>query len=152
MRDTGARPGSRSPASGLRTGGAGTGPPVVLLHGFVGDSQEWRPVIDDLSDAFHVVAWDAPGSGHSCDPPESFRLADYADCLAAVIKALGLRRPGVVGLSLGGALALSSGANLGSSPSRPKEGRLMSDEASQQRGGSAARRQAIDAPNELPAT
>jgi pimeloyl-ACP methyl ester carboxylesterase len=84
----------------------GEGPPLVLLHGFVGDSREWRRQIDDLSDEFTVVAWDAPGSGRSSDPPESFRLADYADCLAAFIDALGLARPHVAGLSFGGALAL----------------------------------------------
>jgi pimeloyl-ACP methyl ester carboxylesterase len=85
---------------------AGEGPALVLLHGFVGDSREWRREIDDLSDEFTVVAWDAPGSGRSSDPPEAFRLPDYADCLAAFIDALGLGRPHVVGLSFGGALAL----------------------------------------------
>ena len=43
----------------------GEGPPLVLLHGFVGDSREWRRQIDALSDEFTVVAWDAPGSGRS---------------------------------------------------------------------------------------
>jgi pimeloyl-ACP methyl ester carboxylesterase len=85
---------------------AGEGPPLVLLHGFVGNSREWRREIEDLSDEFTVVAWDAPGSGGSSDPPETFRLPDYADCLAALIDALGLGRPHVAGLSFGGALAL----------------------------------------------
>lgn len=71
----------------------GAGPPLVLLHGFVGHSREWRRQIDDLSDEFTVVAWDAPGAGRSSDPPETFRLPDYADCLAAFIDAVGLRRP-----------------------------------------------------------
>jgi len=84
----------------------GSGPPLVLLHGFVGHSREWRRQIDGLSDVYTVVAWDAPGAGRSTDPPEMFRLPDYADCLAAFIDALGLLRPHVVGLSFGGALAL----------------------------------------------
>jgi len=85
---------------------AGSGPPLLLLHGFVGDSREWRRQIDGLSDEFTVVAWDAPGAGRSEDPPTSFRMADYADCLAELIGALGLERPHVAGLSFGGALAL----------------------------------------------
>lgn len=85
---------------------AGGGPPLVLLHGFVGDSREWRRQIDGLSDAFTVVAWDAPGSGGSSDPPESFRMPDYADCLADFVDALNLRQPHLAGLSFGGALAL----------------------------------------------
>jgi pimeloyl-ACP methyl ester carboxylesterase len=76
------------------------------LHGFVGNSQEWRGQIDELSDAFTVVAWDAPGSGQSSDPPASFRMAQYADCLAGFVDALDLGRPHVIGLSFGGALAL----------------------------------------------
>jgi pimeloyl-ACP methyl ester carboxylesterase len=59
-----------------------------------------------LSDEYTVVAWDAPGCGRSSDPPPSFRLPDYADCLAGFISALGLSRPHVLGLSFGGALAL----------------------------------------------
>jgi pimeloyl-ACP methyl ester carboxylesterase len=61
---------------------AGTGPPLVLLHGYVGDGPtSWRRQLDGLSDEFTVVAWDAPGAGGSSDPPESFGMAGYADCL-----------------------------------------------------------------------
>ena len=85
----------------------GTGPPLVLLHGFVGHSQEWRRQIDMLSREYTVVAWDAPGAGRSTNPPETFRLPDYADCLAGFIDALGLTRPHIAGLSFGGALAIA---------------------------------------------
>jgi pimeloyl-ACP methyl ester carboxylesterase len=86
---------------------AGTGPPLVLLHAYVGDGAGlWRRQLDELSDDFTVVAWDAPGAGRSADPPESFRIGDYADALAGFISALGLGRPHVAGLSFGGTLAL----------------------------------------------
>jgi pimeloyl-ACP methyl ester carboxylesterase len=84
----------------------GEGPTLVLLHGWPLDGREWRRQIDGLSDEFTVVAWDAPGSGRSSDPPETFRLPDWADCLAAFIEALELGRPHVAGLSWGGGLAL----------------------------------------------
>jgi pimeloyl-ACP methyl ester carboxylesterase len=84
----------------------GAGPPLVLLHGWPVDSREWRRQLEGLSDEFTVVAWDAPGAGRSSDPPETFRLADWADCLAEFIAALGLERPHVAGLSWGGGLAL----------------------------------------------
>jgi pimeloyl-ACP methyl ester carboxylesterase len=86
---------------------AGTGPPLVLLHGYVADGRTtWRPQIEALSDEFTVVAWDAPGAGESSDPPESLGLAGYADTLAHFIAAIGLERPHVGGLSFGGALAI----------------------------------------------
>jgi pimeloyl-ACP methyl ester carboxylesterase len=74
---------------------AGAGPPLLLLHGFVGDSRDWRRQLEDLSDEFTVVAWDAPGCGRSSDPPETFRMPQYADCLAGFVDALALGRPHV---------------------------------------------------------
>ena len=45
---------------------AGSGPAVILLHGYVGDGRvTWRRQIDMLSEDFTVVAWDAPGAGGS---------------------------------------------------------------------------------------
>jgi pimeloyl-ACP methyl ester carboxylesterase len=85
---------------------AGTGPPLVLLHGGPLDSREWRRQLDGLSDDFAVVAWDMPGCGQSADPPEHFQTRDYADCLAAFITALGLEQPHLLGLSFGSGLAL----------------------------------------------
>jgi pimeloyl-ACP methyl ester carboxylesterase len=86
----------------------GSGDPIVLLHGGFGfDSRAWHPQLDGLSDEFTVVAWDAPGCGGSDDPPDSFRMADYADCLAEFATALDLRHPHVLGISFGGALAIS---------------------------------------------
>jgi pimeloyl-ACP methyl ester carboxylesterase len=54
-----------------------------------------------------VMAWDAPGAGGSADPPESFGMAGYTDCLAGFVEGLGLGSPHVAGLSFGGALALA---------------------------------------------
>jgi pimeloyl-ACP methyl ester carboxylesterase len=81
----------------------GEGPAVVLLHGVLGASGMWRRQLDELCDEFTLVAWDAPGCGRSSDPLVSFRLPEYADCLAAFIAALGVGRPHVVGLGWFGA-------------------------------------------------
>lgn len=87
---------------------AGSGDPLVLLHGGFGfDSRSWGPQLDTLNDEFNVVAWDAPGCGGSDDPPESFCMEDYADSLGEFVRALGLTRPHILGLSFGGALALA---------------------------------------------
>jgi pimeloyl-ACP methyl ester carboxylesterase len=84
---------------------AGQGPPLVLLHGFLCDSRCWRPQLAGLSDAFTVVAWDAPGAGASSDPVESFTIADWSRCLAAFLDRLEIERACLVGLSWGGLLA-----------------------------------------------
>ena len=88
---------------------AGSGPVVALAHGFVGDARStWGCQIDALADEFSVVAWDAPGAGRSSDPPEGFGMDDYADCFAAMLRALGIERAHLVGLSFGGALVLAT--------------------------------------------
>ena len=84
----------------------GAGPPVVLLHGILADSRLVRWQLDDLADAFSVFAWDAPGCGRSSDPAETWRMPDYADCLAEWITLLGIAQPHVLGVSWGGCLAL----------------------------------------------
>jgi pimeloyl-ACP methyl ester carboxylesterase len=85
----------------------GQGPPLLMLHGFVGDGVgTWRYQLETLSDEFTVVAWDAPGAGRSSTVPESFRLADYAYCLFEFVSALNLAHPYVAGLSFGSVLAL----------------------------------------------
>lgn len=84
----------------------GAGPPLVLLHGALDDSRLWSRQLNELSDEFTVVAWDAPGCGRSSDPPETFRMPEFADCLAAFIDGLRLGQPHVLGLSWGGGLAL----------------------------------------------
>jgi pimeloyl-ACP methyl ester carboxylesterase len=87
---------------------AGSGPALVLLHGYVGDGPTtWRRQLDELSDEFTVVAWDAPGAGRSTDPPERFGLDGYAYCLAGFLEKLGLDTARVAGLSFGGILALA---------------------------------------------
>ena len=84
----------------------GTGPPLVLLHGGMDDSRSWRWQVDGLSDEFRVLAWDAPGCGQSSDPPESWRMPEYADCLKAWLDAVAIRQPNLLGLSWGSAIAL----------------------------------------------
>ena len=85
---------------------SGDGPALVLLHGAWSDSREWRLQLESLSDEFTVVAWDAPGCGRSSDPPETFSLAEYADVVVGLVRALGLDRPHLLGLSFGGSLAI----------------------------------------------
>src|SRR3954469_524790 len=68
----------------------GDGPPIVFVHGGADDHRIWQPQLDALADEFTVVAWDEPGAGRSSDVPAGFGIADYADCLAAVIDALAI--------------------------------------------------------------
>jgi pimeloyl-ACP methyl ester carboxylesterase len=82
-----------------RTGGAR--PPLVLAHGFSDDGLCWSPVARELEDAYDIVMVDARCHGRSSDPREPYGPLDQSDDLAAVITALELRRPAVLGHSMG---------------------------------------------------
>jgi len=84
---------------------AGRGPTLVLLHGFLCDSRCWRRQLEDLSDEFSVIAWDAPGAGASSVPPDRFTIIDWAEALASFLDTVGVEHAHVVGLSWGGVLA-----------------------------------------------
>lgn len=84
---------------------AGSGPPLVLLHGAYEDSRIWEHQLEDLSDEFTVVAWDTPGCGQSDDLTD--QAGSLGEVLAGFIAALGLgRKPHVLGLSFGSGVAL----------------------------------------------
>ncbi len=82
----------------------GQGPPLVLVHGYVGDGRStWRPQINGLAEDFDVIALDLPGAGDSDDPPEDFGMRGFADSVAGFLASLDLSSPHLVGLSFGGA-------------------------------------------------
>lgn len=85
---------------------AGDGPALVLLHGGLDDSRSWRLQLEGLAGEFRVLAWDAPGCGRSDDPPVTWRMAQFADCAAGWLHAIGLDRSHVLGLSWGSTIAL----------------------------------------------
>lgn len=85
---------------------AGSGQPLVLLHGFIVDSRCWQPQFDALSGDFDVIAWDTPGCGQSSDVSEHFTMEEYAECLAGFLDRLGVGSAHLLGLSWGGTLAI----------------------------------------------
>jgi pimeloyl-ACP methyl ester carboxylesterase len=82
--------------------GRADAPAIVLLHGVGANSMHWRFQLAGLSDAFHVVAWNAPGyvlsDGFKTEWPG---CKDYADALADFLGALKLDRVNIVGNSFG---------------------------------------------------
>lgn len=82
------------------------GPPLVLLHGSGGNAAMWLAALPDWSAYFRVYAVDLlgePGLSAPVRPP----LESYPDWLAQVLAALGVDRTALVGVSLGGWLALA---------------------------------------------
>ncbi|HEX6778910.1 MAG TPA: alpha/beta hydrolase [Ktedonobacterales bacterium] len=88
-------------------------PSMLLLHGITSDTLSWVRVAPALADRYRVYALDMRGHGESIKPPAgAYSLRATADDAAALIEALGLEQPVVMGHSWGGATAivLASGA------------------------------------------
>jgi len=87
---------------------AGEGSPVVLLHGGIIDAAavSWPPVIDRLAPEHHVVAPDLLGYGESDLPPGPYSIPRHAGVVADVLDALDIGPVTLVGLSMGGGVAI----------------------------------------------
>lgn len=105
--------------SSIRTGdittnyhdvGAGTGPPVLLLHGSgpgVSAWANWRLTIGDLSDRFRLLAPDLAGFGYSTVPDGiEYRTERWLAQIVDFLDAVGVDQVDVVGNSFGGSMAL----------------------------------------------
>jgi pyruvate dehydrogenase E2 component (dihydrolipoamide acetyltransferase) len=89
----------------LRTG-EGEGPPIVLVHGFGGDLNNWMFNQPDLAQGHCVYALDLPGHGRSGKDVGAGGLGVLSDALGAFLDALGIGRAHLCGHSLGGAVVL----------------------------------------------
>jgi pimeloyl-ACP methyl ester carboxylesterase len=90
---------------------AGTGPLVLLLHGFPEYWWTWRHQISPLADAgYRVVAVDLRGYGASDKPPRGYDGYTLAGDVAALIRSLGERDAAVVGHDWGGHVAWTTAA------------------------------------------
>jgi pyruvate dehydrogenase E2 component (dihydrolipoamide acetyltransferase) len=90
----------------LETGTEHEGRPVILLHGFGGDLNNWLFVQPALSERHRVIALDLPGHGGSAKDVGAGDLATLAKAVLGVLAALDVPKAHLVGHSLGGAVAL----------------------------------------------
>ena len=84
--------------------GAPDRPPLLLVHGLLGDASTMAPLAVRLSPWFHVIAPDTLGHGRSTRPA-SLTLEDQGRMLAGLIAGLGYESAALVGISMGSYLA-----------------------------------------------
>jgi len=85
---------------------AGSGPPVVLVHGMLNNSRHWEAVAARLSDRYTVIAPDLLGHGESAAPRGDYSLGAHAASIRDLLAAIGIDRATFVGHSLGGGVAM----------------------------------------------
>jgi len=87
----------------------GSGPPVLLTHGFGASSQMWQGQMEAFRDRYRIIAWDMRGHGQTDspkDPADYSEPATLAD-MTAILDACGVDSAVIGGLSLGGYMSLA---------------------------------------------
>ncbi len=84
---------------------AGSGPPLLLIHGIGDSSSTWLPVVDSFASDYTVIAPDLLGHGLSDKPRADYSVAAYANGMRDLLSVLEIDRVTVVGHSLGGGVA-----------------------------------------------
>src|SRR5689334_17438496 len=87
----------------------GQGPAILLSHGYSATCRMWDGQIAALRDRFQVIVWDMRGHGQSDYPSErgAYSEALTVGDMAAILKACGVDRAIIAGLSLGGYMSLA---------------------------------------------
>ena len=85
---------------------AGAGQHLVLIGGLGLDLSECGQLIDVLATHYRVLAFDNRGAGRTDKPDEPYSVTQMAADTAGLMKALGIERAHVIGMSLGGRIAL----------------------------------------------
>ena len=83
----------------------GSGPPVVLIHGFGLNRAMWQWQLPALTPHFSVLTYDLLGHGESAPPAETPSLAIFSRQLLGLLDRCGVEHAAVVGFSLGGMIA-----------------------------------------------
>jgi pimeloyl-ACP methyl ester carboxylesterase len=85
---------------------AGSGPPVVLIHGMVNSSRHWEQVALELANRYTVIAPDLIGHGDSAAVRGDYSIGAHAASIRDLLAVIGIERATIVGHSLGGGVAM----------------------------------------------
>jgi 3-oxoadipate enol-lactonase len=85
---------------------AGTGPLAIFLHGIGGNRSNWSEQLPVFARHFRAASWDARGYGDSDDYEGALDFGDFANDLRRVLDHLGASQAHLIGLSMGGVIAL----------------------------------------------
>lgn len=91
----------------------GAGPPLLLLHGFTGSVENWKPFLSSWAEKYRVIAVDVIGHGKSDAPADESRymMQQAAQDLIHLLDYFEIERVNVLGYSMGGRLALTTAAD-----------------------------------------
>ncbi len=84
----------------------GSGPPVILIHGWTQAWNTWRSTLETFQDRYRMYAPDLWGFGESEKQRDSFEVTDFIELIPQFMDALGIMKVPIMGHSMGGTTAL----------------------------------------------
>jgi pimeloyl-ACP methyl ester carboxylesterase len=84
----------------------GSGPPVILLHGWLGSWSYWSDTMAALQDQYRTYAVDFWGFGESGKPRSGYSVDDFVNLVDQFMDRMGIQAAPIVGHSMGGTVAL----------------------------------------------
>ncbi|MFI5251086.1 MAG: alpha/beta fold hydrolase [Bacteroidota bacterium] len=86
--------------------GPETATPVVFIHGFPFNSEMWKPQVEALQSTYRVIVYDIRGHGKSSVSDGQYSIEYFVDDLFALLDHITIKKVVLVGLSMGGYIAL----------------------------------------------
>lgn len=90
---------------------AGAGPSLLLVHGLGSSARDWFKQVEAFEDDFRVITCDLRGHGRSDKPPGPYSMEQFARDVAVMLRKLDAAPAHVVGLSMGGMIAMQLAAD-----------------------------------------
>jgi pimeloyl-ACP methyl ester carboxylesterase len=87
---------------------AGSGRPLVFIHDYTLDHELWHEQVTVCAPSFRCVTYDLRGHGASSSPDGGYALSDHLGDLWRTLDELGIDAAAIVGLSMGGGIALAA--------------------------------------------
>ncbi len=89
----------------------GEGEPLLFIHGLGSSSRDWEMQIDFFVQNYQVITIDVRGHGKSGKPPGPYSIPLFAEDTAKLLQGLGVSPAHILGISLGGMIALQLGVS-----------------------------------------
>ena len=102
----------------------GEGESLLLIHGLGSSTRNWELQVRYFANRYQVITCDVRGHGRTSKPPGPYSIRGFAEDVSGLLQALGIPAAHVVGISMGGMIAVAKAIDPGSAGGAPDGKRI----------------------------